>query len=197
MLKKGLRMFCVIALSVALIGCGSNKSEAENKEPQGTEDVKVDAGKEDIAEDDAAKVDTEQKTENTEPGAAVTEAVIKIYFANEDATGFSEENVTLETLSGEEVLEALIEKGVMAADIKVKSLTQSEKDGEKVLDLDFSPELGTYMNSLGTTGEYMTMGSICNTYLEAYGCKKIKITVDGEVLATGHAEYPGYMEKFK
>lgn len=194
MLKKGLRMLLVIALSIALIGCENNKSETDNKETQETTDVKNDADKEDVedTEDDA-----EQNIESTDQDAAATEAVIKVYFANEDATGFSEESITLETLSEEKVLEALIEKGVMAADIKVKSLTQSEKDGEKVLDLDFSSDFEMYINSLGTTGEYMTIGSICNTYLDAYGCKKIKITVDGESLTTGHAEYPGYMEKFK
>lgn len=191
MLKKGLKVFLVIALSVALIGCGNSRSEDENKEPQETTDVKNDAGKEDV------KDVVENDAEDTEQDVESTEAVIKVYFANEDATGFSDESITLKTLSEEEVLKALIGKGVMAADIKIKSLTQSEKDGEKVLDLDFSPELETYMNSLGTTGEYMTIGSICNTYLEAYGCKKVKITVDGEMLTTGHAEYPGYMEKFK
>ena len=33
--------------------------------------------------------------------------------------------------------------------------------------------------------------------LSAYDCEQVKITVEGQTLATGHAEYPGYMTKFE
>lgn len=200
MLKKGLKLFAIVMLSAALIGCGNKKEE---KIPDVKEEPKqetVEKDKTEKPDEEHTQKDEEQITDNSgqdQNTPAEPETVIKVYFSNEDATGFSTENVQLASLSADDILKALIGKGAVAADVKIESLTQSQKDGEKVLDIDFSPEFGTYVGSLGTTGEYMTMGSICNTYLEAYGCQKIKITVKGEVLSTGHAEYPGYMGKFK
>jgi hypothetical protein len=53
------------------------------------------------------------------------------------------------------------------------------------------------MQSIGSSAEYYVIGSICNTYMDAYECEKVHITVNGEVLATGHAEYPGYLQRFQ
>ncbi len=52
------------------------------------------------------------------------------------------------------------------------------------------------LKEMGSSAEYLVIGSICNTYLDVYHCAKIHITVNGEMLATGHAEYPGYMTRF-
>ena len=63
--------------------------------------------------------------------------------------------------------------------------------------VDFNGAFGVYVSSKGTTGEYYTIGSIVNTFLDAYGCEKIKITVEGNTLETGHNDYPGYMDRFE
>ena len=62
------------------------------------------------------------------------------------------------------------------------------------MDVDLSGNFAEYRGSQGTSGEMLTMGSVCNTFLKAYVCDGIKITVDGNVLTTGHAEYDGYQE---
>lgn len=67
----------------------------------------------------------------------------------------------------------------------------------KALDLDLNQAFGNALGSMGTAGEYMTLGSLCNTFLDAYGCEKIQITVEGNTLETGHTEYPGYLNKFE
>lgn len=210
MLKKGLKLVLLIALSAALIGCGSNKDrqpDTDGSPKQENADTKSNSGTDTKEEGTAdgntsgtmeGKTDSAAENEGQSQTADMVEAgtVIKVYFSNGDATGFSEENIKLESLLPDEVLKALIGKGAVSADVKLLTFTQSEKDGAKVLDLNFSSELETYMSSLGTTGEYLSIGSICNTYLDAYGCQKVRITVNGESFATGHAEYPGYMEKF-
>ena len=40
-----------------------------------------------------------------------------------------------------------------------------------------------------TSGEYVILGSVVNTFLTAYDADAIIITVDGEVLETGHSVY--------
>ena len=74
---------------------------------------------------------------------------------------------------------------------------ESTVDGVKSLDLNFSSTLDTFMNNVGSSAEYYVVGSICNTFLEAYNAEKIKITVEDGAFETGHAEYPGYMFKFE
>ena len=122
---------------------------------------------------------------------------IKVFCINEDATQMKEETVEIEALSPENVLNALIEKEVVPADTSILSLKESEKDGEKVMDVDFNQVFGDYMNGKGTADEYLIMGGICNTFLGAYGCDKIHIMVEGEVLTTGHKEYTGYQNFYE
>ena len=69
--------------------------------------------------------------------------------------------------------------------------------GEKALKLDLNQVYLQQLQSMGSTGEYMIMGSVCNTFLDAYGCNKIQVTTDGQEIVTGHAEYPGYNGKFE
>ena len=102
----------------------------------------------------------------------------------------------IEAITPEAVLSQLAAAGVLPSDTTVLSFTKKEKDGEQVIDLDLSEKFGTYIKEMGSSAEYLAIGSICNTYLDVYHCAKIHITVNGEMLATGHAEYPGYMTRF-
>ena len=94
-------------------------------------------------------------------------------------------------------MNALIEKSVLPSDIQVLKCDKQTIDGVESLDVDFNEAFGAYVCSMGTTGEYYTIGSVVNTFLDAYGCEKIKIAVEGNTLETGHAEYPGYMNRFE
>lgn len=88
-------------------------------------------------------------------------------------------------------------KSVLSSDVRVLKCEEQTVDGVKSLDVDFNEAFGAYVCSMGTTGEYYTIGSIVNTFLDVYGCEKVKITVEGNTLETGHAEYPGYMNRFE
>ena len=51
-------------------------------------------------------------------------------------------------------------------------------------------EMGlSFLNTMGTSGEYVVMGSVVNTYLTAFGLDRITITVEGNVPETGHSIY--------
>ena len=85
-------------------------------------------------------------------------------------------------MTPENVLAVLIERGGLQGDIRILGFEQAEDNGTRVLNIDFSQEFGTYVGSMGTAGEWTIMGSVCNTFLNAYGCEKVKITVEGGVL---------------
>ena len=91
----------------------------------------------------------------------------------------------------------LVQKSVLSSDVQVLKCDKQKVDGVESLEIDFNEAFGAYVCSMGTTGEYYTIGSFVNTFLDVYGCEKVKITVEGNTLETGHAEYPGYMNRFE
>ena len=131
---------------------------------------------------------TDQNTEGT--------TKITIYSCNEDATAFATSEVELDSLTPQAVLDALFVQGAVSADVKINSLEKSTVDGEDTILIDFNSAFASYVSSMGSAGEYYAVGSVCNTFLDAYFCDQIKSTVDGATLETGHMEYSGYFGKF-
>lgn len=189
---------------MALIsGCGKTADSKENKasSTEQTKDIETanetEQNKDVQTEENADKQEGEEQQIPDEQNVSVqTGDNIKVYYSNADASGFESEEVAVESLSSNEVLKALVDKGVLPVDVSLLSFKEFEKDNEKLLELDFSDKFNTYIKTLGTSAEYYIVGSICNTFLDAYGSDKIHITVNGDAFTTGHAEYPGFMGKF-
>lgn len=181
-----------VAMLAGISACGSQEPASVGN--PGTEAEESNTVSTEAGQEGEMKVEslTQANVDQTE-GEPVSEPVsFTLYSSNDDATALIQENVEVDALTPENVLELLIDRGILKADIRILSLEEAEKDGERVLNIDFTQEFGSYVGSMGSSGEYMILGSVCNTFLNAYGCEKIKITVEGEVLSTGHNEYPGY-----
>ena len=103
----------------------------------------------------------------------------------------------MEKLTAENLIEQLRKKGVLAEEVQINSFEETEDEGEKALKIDLNKEYLKELQSMGSSGEYMLMGSVCNTFLDAYECNKIQVTVDNQEIVTGHTDYPGYMGKFE
>ena len=108
-----------------------------------------------------------------------------IYKSNENADGFDTETVSLDALTPENIMAALIDAGVVPSDVKVLDFKQEED----TITLDLSKTFEEYVNQMGTAGEYATVGSVVNTYLDAYDAKAVSLLVEGGTWSTGHAEY--------
>lgn len=213
MRKRLLFLTLLLAGILCLAGCDQTKSsevnaseQEETKDPDGQdeedpekedEEPGLEDSKEDEDEEDGDGQDADQPSGQTEgENTEVHSPNITVYYSNEDATAFDSEEIQMGSFSEENVLNALVDKGVVTADVKILSLEVTEVDGKDTLEIDFNSAFASYISSMGTTGEYYIMGGVCNTFLDAYECEQIKITVEGGVLETGHAEYPGYMTKF-
>ena len=193
-MKKKMTVLLIVLVGMMCLTACSKSSESQEttvQEEQEKEDKSDSEEVEDASEEkeDPVVQESEEEPED-EPGE------IQIYYCNEDATAFTSEEVQIDSLFPEAVLNALIEKGAIAADVEVMSLETTTVDGKQTLLLDLNDAFASYISSMGSTGEYFVMGSICNTFLDAYDCDQIQITVGGDTLSTGHAEYPGYMSKF-
>lgn len=194
--KYVLGILTAVVLMFGITACEKTEEPAPEQsatQEEQKEDQDNDTSDQDVNQDGQNEQD---QTENTQDVNNLGAGTITVYAQNKDVSGFDKKEVSLEAITPETVLSQLAAAGVLPSDTTVLSFTKKEKDGEQVIDLDLSEKFGTYMKEMGSSAEYLVIGSICNTYLDVYHCAKIHITVNGEMLATGHAEYPGYMTRF-
>lgn len=195
MLKKTLVTFFSIMLLLCIVSCEKkddvtteNTATVDDKKKE-SED-KSDKENEEIVADDFSS-DT---TDNQKEISGLQN--INVYFST-DAMSFSKEEVEIDELSAECVLQALIDKSVLTTEVAVQSFEFVE-DGEEVsLALDLNQAFSDYISQMGSSGEYYTVGAVCNTFLDAYDCDYIKITVNGNALTTGHTEYSERLGRFE
>ncbi len=137
----------------------------------------------------------------TQPSAAETappettgiqEHFITLYAPNEDATGFIYTSWEVSEISAETICGALIEAGVLNGDVAFHRLLL--ENGQLTLDVNnaFQRQLMSY----GTAGEYMMVGSVVNTLLSIYSAETVMITVEGEIMESGHVVYDLPLEFF-
>ena len=174
-MKKILMILCVM-LTVSLAGCTEEKV-VDNKEP---------AKEEAVENKDTKKPD---ETNNTKEDEQVT---IKVCVPDEQFMKLEEKEVKLDALDPELILNVLKESYAVSEECKINSV---KVDGDNVY-IDLNEEYSTFIKNMGTSGEYMSIGSIVNTFTEAYSCEAAKITSAGEVIVTGHAAYDGYLTRF-
>ena len=86
----------------------------------------------------------------------------------------------------------MIQAGVLPENIVFNSIS---KNGD-TLTVDFGAEFQNFINSQGSTGEYLIIGSIVNTLISLNEVKYVQITVDEAVLESGHMVYDFPMEFF-
>lgn len=198
------KMFIVLLTGVLLsVSACSNSSstDASQSDNQKNEQQKSDNdNQKNEKQDEQSEADQMEDDSDKKENQTVQEdksAEITIYTSNDDATAFVAESVKIDELTPENIVNALVQKSVLSSDVQVLKCDKQKVDGVESLKIDFNEAFGAYVCSMGTTGEYYTIGSVVNTFLDAYGCEKVKITVEGNTLETGHAEYPGYMNRFE
>lgn len=217
-MKKRLGVILLFCMVMGMTACGMDKgpgsdsgqavekTDPEQNKPQAdkqSESAKEEPEKktdENQAEDKETQSPDAGDNTNAENGDLTQpqgEREVDIYSSNEDATELITAKVTIPDMTAQLLLTELAHKGVIPDTIKVTSCRKVKKDGKEAIDLDLSAEFETYLNTQGTTGELITMGSLCNTFLKAYNCESIHTTVESEVLSSGHAEYPGYLGYFE
>lgn len=145
----------------------------------------------------------------TEPAAAVTEAptgapteaptvaptqapslTITVYHGDDNAEKILAEEVSVAEINETTVMEALISAGVLRDGTAVNSMT---KNGDH-LEVDFNQAFADLVCSMGTSGEYIIVGSTVNTFLMAFNAQSMFFTVNGEILESGHVIYDFPME---
>ena len=129
-------------------------------------------------------------TTGTAPSTTVTTSPSQtfsffIYTPDDAFEGFVSTQMTLHALDPELIVAALIEKGVLARDVAVNDAIV---DGAK-LQLDMNEAFLMQMYTMGTSGERMLIGCLVNTFLSAYNCEYVMLTVNGDIINSDHVVY--------
>ena len=116
-----------------------------------------------------------------------------IYIPNANADRFDIVTIESKDISAEFLLEKLVENNVLTADVQVNDF----RFVDETINIDFNYSFGDIICSMGSAGERMIMGSVVNTFLDAYDAEFVHITVNGEILESGHVVYDFEMSFFE
>ncbi len=173
-MKKALILLIILCLTVCAAGCGATAPEASPAPPAPTQ----------------APAETPAPTAEAAPEPTVPQIQVSLYVPNANADGFDLLDAYVSQLTAGELMSALIAAGVFPEGVAVNSCELSQDaQGTPLLALDMNAAFAQVMNSTGTTGEYLYMGSLVNSFLNAFGASFVNLTVDGDLLETGHSIY--------
>lgn len=164
---------------------GGEPEEGQKKEQKS--ESKGEGGESDKEDGD------EEDKEDEKPAEPVK---INVYCCNEDASGFNSKEAEIASRTPEAILGALLLQNAVPADTQILNFEKSVVDGADSISLDLNSAFADFVYGMGSSGEYYAVGSVCNTFLDAYSCEKIQITIEGATLE-GHASYTGYMTRFQ
>lgn len=146
------------------------KTGEEQGEPQESE------------EDAAADTDT--------AGEEDTQKTAVICYGKDMDSDLMQEEIKAEEITPDVLLNALARHNIVPLlDTKALSAEERTEDGKKLLCLDLSGSFREYLMTMSVEAESIIISSIVNTFLSNYDVDLVYITVEGETLATSHAEY--------
>lgn len=191
-----------IALSIAVLvlvlaACGNRAEEVTAMEDEQLPDVSAS----DLLVDSLEYLLDEEEGLLDEGDGQLTETVdsdeeeekpqveVMIYYGNGASDELNTEVSSMEQISAENLIDALVRHNIVSLGTKVHSFEEKDVDGEKTLYLDLSKSFQEYLKTMTQKGENIILSSVTTTFLEAYDADQIVITINGEVLKTEHATY--------
>lgn len=110
---------------------------------------------------------------------------VELYQGNVDADGFEVQTDTLDELNEKTLIQLMIDQNMLPDTVEVLNF---QRDG-KTLQLDLNEAFAEYVTTMGSAGEYVTVGGVVNTFLRAFDAENLILTVNGKPLETGHEIY--------
>ena len=211
------RLLPVIMVSTALMmgitGCESTtqqpaKEETKKEETKEEETKQPETSKETDSESTETKDTTEEKdgkdseaekkedtTKETESEKSQEEQ-LTLYLPNENADGWNVTKNQIEQVTPDIIIGQLVGAGAIPDSVTVVSFGEDQGENGLILKLDLSSNFAEGLLNMGTVGEYLTMGSVVNSFLDTYQADGIEITAGGNVIETGHTSFEGVLNHF-
>ena len=204
------RLLPVIMVSTALMmgitGCESTTQqpakeetkkeetkEEETKQPETSKETDSESTETDGKDSEAEKKeDTTKETESEKS----QEEQLTLYLPNENADGWNVTKNQIEQVTPDIIIGQLVGAGAIPDSVTVVSFGEDQGENGLILKLDLSSNFAEGLLNMGTVGEYLTMGSVVNSFLDTYQADGIEITAGGNVIETGHTSFEGVLNHF-
>ncbi len=189
-MSRTMSFMALIIISFLLTGCEDGMQNIEGqinaKMEEVVKDTIQDIG-ETVKESAKDALDNEMKSIQEDVEEMIMGKQYTIFYSDDQAERFLETEVEIpeDAILSQALLKELIKQGVLSDGTALNAVEVI--DGS--MKLDFSDEFATAVQAMGTSGEYMILGSVVNTFLEAYDANEVMITVNGNYLETGHNIY--------
>ena len=173
-----------------------SKSTETTEEKDATDTTEEKDGKDSEAE---KKEDTAEKAEDTTKeteSAESQEEQLTLYLPNENADGWDVTKNQMEQITPDIIIGQLVGAGAIPDSVTVVSFGEDQGENGLILKLDLSSNFAEGLLNMGTAGEYLTMGSVVNSFLDTYQADGIEITAGGNVIETGHTSFEGVLNHF-
>lgn len=186
--KKNIRKILLLLLMMTVLLCAcSNENTEETSDAVIITPEKIE--QEEVSGEDENQVQEESKEEK-EP------VTVNIYSGNKDADALVVEAIEIPELAPMELIKQLGIYNIVSLDTTVTSFSVEEEAEETIIYLDLSKEFEDYIGMMGTSGEYIVLAGLTNTFLDAYKADKLMLTAVGTTLETGHAVYDDFLTMY-
>jgi len=179
------RILCVLLVMIMLLGLAAcNKSSATTqpvRNPNVTDPSPVTAP----IENEAVATETYEVLSEAPIESVSRRLSYSIYVPNDNADGFDAVTINTEDISAESVLAELKNRNVLPNAVSINSFYMDNG----LIRMDFNQAFANAVCSMGTSGEQMIVGSVVNTFLDAFQAESVYFTVDGQILESGHTIY--------
>ena len=201
MKKIGTILLIALLILVTFAGCNKepdNSSDTQNNQDvQNTQDKDTqDQNTQDQSVQDSQNTSDVQNNQNTDTASDTTteeetpvSVELTVYSMNDNIDGYKETIVEVSEITLKVLLEQLTLANVLNEGTEINSFSKESVDSQVVLTIDFNDEFGNKIYSMGSSGEFLTVGSVVNTFLKAYEADVFRFTVNGEVFESGHVIY--------
>ena len=178
----------------------TDSESAETTEEKDATDATETTEEKDVEDSEAEKKeDTAEKAEDTtketESEESQEEQLI-LYLPNENADGWNVTKNQTEQITPDIIIGQLVGAGAIPDSVTVVSFGEDQGENGLILKLDLSSNFAEGLLNMGTAGEYLTMGSVVNSFLDTYQADGIEITAGGAVIETGHTSFEGVLNHF-
>lgn len=196
-MKKILVFVMALSLSTIFSGCNntdtskdasSTVQESQKEEKKDTSQEKTEKTQDKTEKKDEQPVEADKKEDSGDHEAQ--DQILKIYYIS-DSEEIECTEIRTNLLQATDIWSALMGEGILNSECKMNSCTVDQE--QKTIDLDVDSGTGSYIRSMGTTGEEQILTCITRSFLKTYECERLKITENGQPLETGHTVIKGYM----
>ena len=173
-MKKILCGLISVLMIFSLVACGKTVDTAKPAEDPSLDEISN-------SETTIEKVEQSTEPEETTPQLLT----YLLYTPNENANGFVSHVIETEEITYESVLLELIEAKVLPETVKINDFAIQND----VIRIDFNQDFADSIYAMGTSGELMIIGSVVNTFTNAFDQQYLYFSVNNEILESGHTVY--------